>query len=98
MSSEPFCRAASASSCLFRPLQIANDLWKAGEPTGQSTQAGAGTSPLLRPWWAGWLSSGLLLNALLQFRIDGSLEMAFEWTSAEQALRAIGRLGSTGQG
>lgn len=26
-----------------------------------------------------------------------SLEMAFEWTSAEQALRAIGRLGSTGQ-
>lgn len=61
--------AAEATASCFDRCRLPTTSGR-GEPTGQSTQAGAGTSPLLRAWWAGWLSSGLLLNALLQFRID----------------------------
>jgi hypothetical protein len=54
---------------LFRPKQIANDIWRGTDP--EQAQAGRWTEPPVAPlvhwWWAAWLVANLLGN--LSFRL-----------------------------
>lgn len=49
---------------LFRPKQIANDLWRAG--------GSEDVSPLLHWWWAVWLLSNFLTNSAFRLGIDAN--------------------------
>jgi hypothetical protein len=53
---------------LWRPKQIVNDVWRAGDPTG--SPHAARLPLLLNLWWAGWIVSNVLAQvaARLAFR------------------------------
>jgi hypothetical protein len=53
---------------LWRPKQIVNDVWRAGDPTGSPHDARLPL--LLNLWWAGWIVSNVLAQvaARLAFR------------------------------
>jgi Domain of unknown function (DUF4328) len=69
---------------LWRPKQIANEIWRGSDPGGAGKQTlGRGpVSPLLWFWWAAWLFTGFLHQASRQ-----------DWNAAAsaQALRSATR-------
>lgn len=64
---------------LFRPKQIANDIWRGSDPAApEKVYAGAGPVPgLFAFWWAAFLVTGFLYNAASRadLRADGADEL-----------------------
>lgn len=61
---------------LWRPKQIANDIWRGSDPGAPAEQGGGWTDrrtpALLAVWWGAWLLTGFVANAAarLWFRSD----------------------------
>jgi len=68
---------------LWRPKQIANDIWKGSDPQRTATELTIATSPQRRPgeqatsppallnvWWAAWIVTAVVGTALLQAVFD----------------------------
>lgn len=59
---------------LFRPFQVTTEIWKASEPTSDTSDElawqNAPTSPLIASWWILWLVSGFVGNILLQVSLS----------------------------
>jgi hypothetical protein len=59
---------------LFRPKQIANDIWRASdpelEPDAGARWTNGGVPALFACWWAAWLVSNFLYNASLRLSLD----------------------------
>jgi hypothetical protein len=82
---------------LWRPKQIVNDVWRAGDPSG--TPYAAGLPALLNIWWTGWIVTNVLAQvaAQLAFRQDTAEELrtvdawyiASDATDATVALMAL---------
>lgn len=59
---------------LFRPFQVTTEIWKASEPTSDTSDGlawqNAPTSPLIASWWILWLVSGFMGNIVLQVSLS----------------------------
>lgn len=73
---------------LFRPKQIANEVWRGSDPAAPPDQGAfwkdRPVSPLLHWWWAGWLVSSFLGN------IAGRVYLNAETVSEQQAGTIVG--------
>ena len=76
---------------LWRPKQIVNDVWRAGDPSG--SPQGAALSPLLNLWWAGWIVSNVLAQVAVRLSLDQDtveeLRTADAWYIASDAFDAV---------
>jgi hypothetical protein len=76
---------------LWRPKQIVNDAWRAGDSSG--TPYTARLPALLNVWWAGWILTNLLgqVAARLAFRQDTveELRTVDAWYIASDATDAV---------
>jgi Domain of unknown function (DUF4328) len=60
---------------LWRPKQIANDIWRASDPAAAPAQGSVwreqAISPLLTIWWIFWIVSGYLGNLTARLAFEG---------------------------
>jgi len=63
---------------LWRPKQIANDIWRGSDPEAPASLAGElqlrPVAPLVTGWWAAWIVSGVIGTVFAVVWADSDLE------------------------